>query len=91
MPLERENRAPNTFCKHGSRSSGEVDARAGSHGDRPSAQAAGLTPERDFDVTSIFAGLKCPLERGSPRSSRDPTSENFENALCVSFFVLFHF
>ena len=72
MSLERENRAPSTFCRHGSRSSGEVDAEAGSYVDRPSARAAELTPERDFDVTSIFAGLKGPFERGSPRSSGDP-------------------
>ena len=63
--LERENRAPSTFCKHGSRSSGEVDSRAGSYVDRPSTREAELTPERIFHATSIFTGLNGPLELGS--------------------------
>ena len=71
-PLERGIHAPSIFCRHGARSSGEVDARAGSYVDRPSVRAAEFALEHDFDVTSTFAGPKGPLERGSPRSSRDP-------------------
>ena len=70
--LERENRVPSIFCRHGVRSSGEVLARAGSHVERPAARAPECTIERKFDITCTFVGLKGPLERGSACSSRDP-------------------
>lgn len=47
-----------------------TSARAGSHVVKLSARVPDFTLERENDVTSIFAGLRGPLERGSPRLSR---------------------
>ena len=63
-PLERKIRAPSIFCRHDVRSSGEVHARAGSYVVRPSTRAPNSTLEHKFDITSTFAGLMGPLERG---------------------------
>ena len=71
VPFEREIRVPSIFANMDVRSSGEVHAQAGSHVERPSARAPESTIEHKFDITSTFAGLKGPLERGSPRSSGD--------------------
>ena len=71
-PLEREIRVPSIFCRHGVRLSEEVYARAGNHVERPSARAPECTIEREFDISSTFAGHKGPLERGSPCSSGVP-------------------
>ncbi|KAF5941926.1 hypothetical protein HYC85_019568 [Camellia sinensis] len=57
VPLERRNRASSTFCRHGSHSSGEVYARAGSYVDRQSARAAEFTLELELKATSTFADL----------------------------------
>ena len=86
-----KNVLPVLFADLVSARAGYFTLERGSFVDRPSTRALYLTLERIFHATSTFAGLKGPLERGSPRSSRDSIFWKFENAFYVLFSVPFHF